>query len=95
MGIVLASTSPYRNQLLQRLGFPFEQRSPLCDESCLKRGPYPGAAGLARMLATAKIESLVATHPNDTLIGGDQVVDDPSHLFSFGRADGVALTLTP
>lgn len=75
MGIVLASTSPYRMQLLQRLGLPFEQRTPLCDESALKRGPYPGAAGLARMLATAKIESLVPVHPDDTLIGSDQVVE--------------------
>lgn len=75
MGIVLASTSPYRKQLLERLGLPFEQRVPLCDESLLKLSPYTSAAGLARTLATAKIESLIPTHPDDTLIGGDQIVE--------------------
>ena len=75
MGIVLASTSPYRKLLLDRLGLPFEQRSPRCDEAALKQVSYPGAAGLARLLATAKVESLINSHQDDTLIGGDQIVE--------------------
>jgi septum formation protein len=34
-----------------------------------------GAAGLARLLATEKVNSLISQHPLDTIIGGDQVVD--------------------
>ncbi|MGA1336417.1 MAG: Maf family protein, partial [Burkholderiaceae bacterium] len=30
--LVLASTSPYRRQLLARLGLPFEQAKPMVDE---------------------------------------------------------------
>jgi septum formation protein len=75
MGVVLASTSPYRKQLLDRLGLPFVQRAPKCDEEALKAGPYPGAAGLARMLATEKVNSLIPDCMLDTIIGGDQVVE--------------------
>ena len=38
--LVLASTSPYRRALLERLGLPFEVASPSCDET-----PLPGEAG--------------------------------------------------
>jgi septum formation protein len=75
MGLVLASTSPYRKQLLDRLGLPFIQMSPRCDEELLKKTPYPGAAGLARMLATEKVNSLIPESALDTIIGGDQVVE--------------------
>jgi len=75
MGLVLASTSPYRKQLLERLGLPFVQKSPRCDEDMLKKTPYPGAAGLARMLATEKVSSLIPESALDTIIGGDQVVE--------------------
>jgi septum formation protein len=82
MGLVLASTSPYRKQLLDRLGLPFAQRAPLCDEEKLKEIPYPGAAGLARMLATAKVNSLVPDCSLDTIIGGDQVVEVDGKVLS-------------
>ena len=75
MGLVLASTSPYRKQLLERLGLAFEQKAPPCDEAALKDIPYPGAAGLARLLATAKVNSLISECALDTIIGGDQVVE--------------------
>ena len=75
MGLVLASTSTYRKQLLDRLGIPFEQRASKCDEDVFKRNPYPGAAGLARMLATEKAKSLIRDCALDTIIGGDQVVE--------------------
>ena len=75
MGLVLASTSPYRKQLLDRLGLPFVQKAPKCNEEALKSIPYPGAVGLARMLATEKVHSLVSECGMDTIIGGDQVVE--------------------
>ena len=81
MGLVLASTSPYRKQLLDRLGLPFVQKAPKCDEKSLKNVPYPGAASLARMLATAKVNSLVSESALDTIIGGDQVAELDGRVF--------------
>jgi septum formation protein len=75
VGIILASTSPYRKQLVDRLGLPYVQVAPHCDEAALKDIPYPGAAGLARMLATEKANSLIGDHPLDTIIGADQVAE--------------------
>lgn len=82
MGLVLASTSPYRKQLLDRLGIPFTQMAPRCDEATLKAIPYPGPVGLARHLAREKAGSLIGECPHDTIIGGDQVVDIDGRVLS-------------
>jgi septum formation protein len=68
--LVLASTSPYRRQLLSRLGLPFEQAKPMVDET-----PLPGEAPLALSLrlAKAKAIALAQHHPQAWLIGSDQV----------------------
>ena len=74
MGLVLASTSPYRKQLLDRLGLPFVQKAPKCNEEALKAIPYPGAAALARLLATEKVHSLISECGADTIIGGGRIL---------------------
>ena len=68
--IILASTSPYRRDLLQRLQIPFRCLAPQADES-----PLPGEqpADLAVRLALAKAHSLAPDHPNALIIGSDQV----------------------
>lgn len=68
--LVLASTSPYRRQLLSRLGLPFEQAKPMVDET-----PLPGEAPLALSLrlAKAKAMALAQQFPQAWLIGSDQV----------------------
>jgi septum formation protein len=68
--LVLASTSPYRRQLLSRLGLPFEQAKPMVDET-----PLPGEAPLALSLrlARAKAMALAQQFPQAWLIGSDQV----------------------
>lgn len=72
--LVLASTSPYRRKLLERLRIPFEAAAPLCDEEAEKRvAPAPDA--LARTLARAKAESLRSAHPGAYVLGGDQVAE--------------------
>jgi septum formation protein len=72
--LILASTSPYRSELLRRLGLHFEARAPLCDEEALKRaGEEPGAQ--ATRLALAKAESLASTAPDAFILGGDQLVE--------------------
>jgi len=70
--IVLASTSPYRRQLLQRLRLPFEVRSPHVDERALD-GETPRATALR--LALAKAVAVALSNPGAIVIGSDQVAD--------------------
>lgn len=71
--LVLASTSPYRRALLERLGVPFRMVPPRVDEDAIKGvGLPPGE--LAERLALAKAMSVGAAEPNATIIGSDQVV---------------------
>jgi len=72
--LLLASSSPYRRELLARLGVPFSWASPNIDES-----PFPGEApnDLAVRLAEAKARALAATHPGHWIIGSDQVAALP------------------
>lgn len=76
--LILASTSRYRVELLERLGLPFRSRSPECDEEALKATFSPPSAPLlprelATRLALAKAESLRASEPNAVILGGDQI----------------------
>ncbi|MFZ9176504.1 MAG: Maf family nucleotide pyrophosphatase [Burkholderiaceae bacterium] len=68
--LVLASTSPYRRQLLARLGLPFDQAKPMVDET-----PLPGESPLvlSLRLAKAKAMALAQQYPQAWLIGSDQV----------------------
>lgn len=68
--LLLASSSPYRRELLARLGLPFSCVSPDIDES-----PTPGEApeALAVRLAETKAKTLAAAHPGHWIIGSDQV----------------------
>lgn len=68
-GLVLASTSRYRRELLDRLHLPFEMARPDVDET-----PLPGEspAALARRLAGAKAAA-VAGGTDAWVIGSDQV----------------------
>jgi septum formation protein len=70
--LVLASTSPWRGELLQRLGLPFEQADPGVDEDPWKaRGLAP--EDLVVQLAVAKAEALAGRYPDALIVGGDQV----------------------
>lgn len=68
--IVLASTSPFRRELLNRLGIAFETADPKTDESILT-GELPEAT--ARRLAEAKARAVATTFPDALIIGSDQV----------------------
>ncbi|MFT3664767.1 Maf family nucleotide pyrophosphatase [Piscinibacter sp.] len=70
--LILASTSRYRRELLERLRLPFEVVSPQVDET-----PRPGEApaALARRLAAAKAAAVAALHPDAVVIGSDQVAE--------------------
>lgn len=72
MDVVLASTSPYRRALLQRLGLPFRCVAPGVDEDAFKR-EITDPATLALRLAVAKAESVAARFPGSVVIGSDQL----------------------
>ena len=70
--LILASTSRYRAQLLARLGYPFEQLAPDCDETP-QANEQP--VELVQRLAIVKADSVAAKHPDAVVIGSDQVAD--------------------
>lgn len=70
--IVLASTSPYRRELLQRLRLGFAVQAPQIDESPL---PEESPRDTALRLALAKARAVAATRPDAIVIGSDQVAD--------------------
>jgi septum formation protein len=67
--IVLASTSPFRKELLQRIGIDFETAAPDIDES-----PLPGETpeNLVKRLSEAKARVIGKIRPG-LIIGSDQV----------------------
>ncbi len=68
--IVLASSSPYRREILERLGLGFDWESPEFDET-----PLPGESprDLVRRLAEGKAAAVGKNHPSALVIGADQV----------------------
>ena len=70
--LILASTSRYRRELLQRLQVPFTCIAPHIDEQAL---PHEAPAATAQRLALAKAQAVAAQHPHAVVIGSDQVAD--------------------
>jgi len=68
--LVLASTSVYRSELLQRLQLPFETAAPEVDET-----PLPGesARTTSLRLAQEKARAVATAYPDALIIGSDQV----------------------
>ncbi len=67
--LILASTSPFRRELLARLALPFTIQAPDTDET---RRPGESAPALVARLARAKAEAVAMREPNALLIGSDQ-----------------------
>ena len=70
--LLLASTSPYRRELLSRLRIPFDVARPEVDET-----PSPGEMplALAQRLAAAKAATIAMREGNAWVIGSDQVAE--------------------
>lgn len=68
--LVLASTSPFRRELLARLQILFETAAPETDEAAL---PGEKPAATARRLAEAKALAVAQRYPDALIIGSDQV----------------------
>ena len=75
--LVLASTSRYRRELLERLRVPFQTASPRTDET-----PLPGELprDTALRLAHAKAQSVAEQFSDAFIIGSDQVADCQGEL---------------
>ncbi len=69
MKLVLASTSPFRQELLDRLGLPYETDAPDVDET-----PVNGESieDMVMRLAEAKARAVAEHHPDALIIGSDQ-----------------------
>lgn len=70
--LILASTSPHRRLLLERLGLPFTCVAPGVDETRSFREPV---MELVRRLSRAKAEAVAAKHPGALVIGSDQAAE--------------------
>jgi len=68
--LILGSSSPFRRQLLDRLGLEYSCDSPEIDESRL---PGESAEQLVLRLAEAKARAVAKRHPGALVIGSDQV----------------------
>ena len=68
--LILASTSPYRRELLNRLGLAFDVANPQTDET-----PLPGETPLSLLLrlSEAKARAVASLYPDALIIGSDQV----------------------
>jgi septum formation protein len=78
--LILASSSPYRAQMLSRLGLRFQTESPDIDETRL---PGETPAATARRLALQKalkvLKKTLNTQPHAVVIGADQALDLKGH----------------
>lgn len=70
--LILASTSPYRRQLLERLGLPFTVQAAGVDEAA-HTDETPTA--LCQRLADEKAVAVARQHPQAWVIGSDQVAE--------------------
>jgi septum formation protein len=68
--LILASTSPYRRSLLERLGIPFAVLPPQTPEDTIA-GELP--TDRAVRLAVAKAQAIASHRPDAVVIGSDQV----------------------
>ena len=87
--LILASTSVYRQQLLQKLNLPFSTAKPDAVET-----PLPGESPtqLALRLAAAKAESIAARYPDALIIGSDQVAHAGGKLYGKPGTEAAAMT---
>ena len=74
--LILASSSPYRRELLSRLHLPFEAIAPHIDETPLA-GEAPQATALR--LSLAKAAAIARQAPGSLVIGSDQVATLDGH----------------
>lgn len=68
--LILGSSSPFRAELLAKLGLTFIQASPDIDETALDN---ESPEALVQRLAQQKAQAIAESHPEALIIGSDQV----------------------
>ena len=86
--LILASSSPYRRELLQRFKLPFNHQSPAIDETSK---PGESADELVLRLACEKAEAVANNNPNALIIGSDQVAVLDGEILTKPGSEGKAL----
>ncbi len=77
--IILASSSPYRRELLGRLALDFDCSSPDIDESAL---PGESAQALVKRLAEQKAQAVATSYSQHLIIGSDQVASLEQYILT-------------
>lgn len=92
MPLLLASTSRYRRELLERLRLPFHIARPEVDETPLDAEAVPA---MAARLAQAKATAIAAQHPGAWVLGSDQAAElDGAPLGKPGHRDAAIAQLS-
>jgi len=73
MDIILASTSPYRKAQLLNMGYNVTSMPSHIDENITKN-KSANPVEIAETLSLLKAESILASKPNQIIIGGDQLI---------------------
>jgi septum formation protein len=90
--LILGSSSPFRAEILRKLGLPFITASPNIDESSLVGEQ---AEQLVKRLSEQKAYKIAESYPNALIIGSDQVaVLDGAILGKPGNHDNAVKQLT-
>ena len=76
MPLLLASTSRYRRELLERLRLPLHIARPEVDET---PGSTESVPAMAARLARAKADAIARQHPGSWVIGADQAAELDGH----------------
>lgn len=84
MPLLLASTSRYRRELLERLRLPLHIARPEVDET---PGATESVPAMAARLARAKADAIARQHPGSWVIGADQAAELDGHPWE-SRATG-------
>lgn len=90
--LILGSSSPFRAEILTKIGLPFITASPDIDESSLAGEQ---AEQLVKRLSEQKAYKIAESHPNALIIGSDQVaVLEGTILGKPGNHDNAVKQLT-
>lgn len=90
--LILASSSRYRREVLQKLHLAFECISPEIDET---PSPHEAPEQTALRLAEAKARKVAESHPDALIIGCDQVATaDGVHISKPGTYENAVRQLT-
>jgi septum formation protein len=87
--LLLASSSPYRRQLLEKLQLDFDWDKPDIDETP-KLGETP--EDLVLRLASSKAQTLASKYPQHVIIGSDQVAAFNQHIIGKPGNHEIAFT---